>query len=132
MPGGAYKYSKIGKSMKNDIHLVAYYFMKPRATVRTHLKGWSADPNNFEYDEKVEIFRGLRNSAVTNAKVILNLSQTKVVKNSYNREASFDELFAYYYKNYSDYVTMTLAKLDPESFKTAFDNAADNTQTLNT
>jgi len=109
--------------MKQDIHLVAYYFMKPKEHVHTQIKGWANDPDNVRYDEKMEIFRGLRNSAISNAKVILNLSQTKVVKNSWNSGASFQELFAYFYKNYSDYVTRTLVELDPDGFKTALDKA---------
>jgi hypothetical protein len=117
--------------MKQDIHLVAYYFMKPKQHVHTQIKGWTANPDNFQYDEKVEIFRGLKTSAMRNAKVILNLSQTKIIKNSWNHGTSFDELFAYFYKNYSDYVTRVLAQLDPDSFKAALDST-DQQKDVNT
>ena len=106
-----------------DIHLVAYYFMKPKPHVKTQIRGWASNTDNFQYDEKVEIFRGLKNNVVANAKIILNLNQTRVIKNGWNQTTDFQELFAYFYKNYSDYVTKKLAELDPESFQAALNRS---------
>lgn len=97
---------------KQNIYLVAQYFMKPKAHVRTHIKGWMNDPNNIRYDEKVEISRGLRNKDI-NAKIILDLSNKQVHRNSFATDRPFDEIFKYFFANYNEYIIKVMGQLDP-------------------
>jgi hypothetical protein len=97
---------------KNNIYLVAQYYMKPKAHVRTHIKGWMNDPANIRYDEKVEISRGLRNKDV-NAKIILDLTNKQVYRNGFATDRPFDEVFKYFFANYNEYIIKVMTQLDP-------------------
>ena len=99
-------------SKNKGIFLVAQYYMKPKDHVNTSVKGWMDDPENIRYDEKVMISRGLRTKDM-HAQVILNLSDKKVEKNSFNTDKSFDDIFRYFLDNYTDYIARTMAQLDP-------------------
>jgi hypothetical protein len=96
-----------------DLHLVAFYVQKPRAGVQTQIAGWMKNPDNFQYDERVEFTKGLSNKDQQYAGVILNLSKKTVVQNRYNKEQKdFDSLFKYFLEAYPQYVIQTMAQLD--------------------
>jgi hypothetical protein len=97
---------------KNNIYLVAFYGMKPRRGVNTSVKGWMADKNNLQYDEKVEITRGQKKSSSL-ANVILNLSQKNVERNTFNDDRDFKSFFKYYFGGYDQYITAVMTQLDP-------------------
>lgn len=97
---------------QKNIYLVAQYFMKPKAHVRTHVKGWMNNPDNIRYDEKVEISRGLRSKDV-NAKIILDLTNKCVQKNGFATDRPFDEIFKYFFANYNEYIIRVMGQLDP-------------------
>lgn len=97
---------------KHDIYLVAFYGMKPRRGVNTSKKGWMADKNNLQYDEKVEITRGQKKSSSL-ANVILNLSQKSVERNTFNDDRDFKSFFKYYFGGYDQYITAVMTQLDP-------------------
>lgn len=97
---------------KHDIYLVAFYGMKPRRGVNTSVKGWMADKNNLQYDEKVEITRGQKKSSSL-ANVILNLSQKNVERNTFNDDRDFKSFFKYYFGGYDQYITAVMTQLDP-------------------
>ncbi len=97
---------------QKNIYLVAQYFMKPKAHVRTHVKGWMNNPDNIRYDEKVEISRGLRSKDV-NAKIILDLTNKRVEKNGFATDRPFDEIFKYFFANYNEYIIKVMGQLDP-------------------
>lgn len=96
-----------------DIYLVAYYGMKPKPGVRTNVKGWMDNKDNLQYDEKVEITRGLKNSTHT-AKIVLNFSNKSVTRNGFNENRDFKELFKYFFAGYHQYMTTVMKQLDPE------------------
>ena len=100
-------------SKQKSIYLVGFYSMKPRAGVKTTVKGWMSDPANLQYDEKVEITRGIKNSAAT-AKILLNLSAKTVERNSFNSDRDFKSLFKYFFAGYHQYITAVMTQLDPE------------------
>lgn len=100
---------------QQDIFLVAFYYAKPKPHVNTGQAGWMNNPDNIRYDERVEITRGVKNNANT-AKVILNLSQKTVQKNGWGSDATFNELFKYYFAGYHQYITTVMTQLDPEYF----------------
>jgi hypothetical protein len=58
-----------------DIHLIAFYVQKPRAGVQTQVAGWNKNPDNFQYDERIEFTKGLSSKDRQYAGVILNLNE---------------------------------------------------------
>lgn len=105
--------------MKNkNVYLVAFYTMKPRPGVNTSVKGWMNNKENLQYDERLEITRGLKkNSQLGN--VILDLSNKVITKNSFNDESDFRSFFKYYFGGYHKYISTVMQQLDPE-YLTAF------------
>lgn len=95
-----------------NIYLVAYYTMKPRAGVKTNVKGWMEDPANLQYDEKVEITRGLKKNSNT-AKIILDFSTKTVTRNGFNSDRDFKKLFKYFFGGYAQYMSTVMIQLDP-------------------
>jgi len=106
---------------KQNIYLVANYVAKPRDPRKTHVPGYMKDPANVQFDEQVQVSARLRNQDLTTAKVIMNLSNKTVDKNSFNGNKNFDELFKYFFKGYHKYITEVMAKLDPEYFNQMLD-----------
>ena len=112
-----------------DIYLVAFYGMKPRRGVNTSVRGWMNDKANLQYDEKVEITRGQKKSSAL-ANVILNLSQKKVERNTFNDDRDFKSFFKYYFGGYDQYITAVMKQLDPEYLINILDELeAEMTQT---
>lgn len=95
-----------------NIYLVAYYSMKPRPGVKTNVKGWMSNPDNLQYDEKVEIVRGLKSNA-TGAKLILDFSTKTVTRNTFNGDLDFKKMFKYFFGGYHNYMTTVMKQLDP-------------------
>lgn len=106
---------------KSNIYLVAQYVTRPRDPRKTHIAGYMKDPNNFQYDERVQITTRLRNQDLYTAKVILNLSTRTVDKNSFNNNKNFDEMFKYFFKGYHKYITEVMVKLDADYFNQMLD-----------
>ena len=78
------------------------------------------NPNNLRYDERVEITRGLKKDSA-HSKIILNLSNKTVDKNTWGDNRSFDELFKYFFKGYHQYITQVMTQLDIEYFNKMLD-----------
>ena len=97
-----------------DLHLIAFYVMKPRAGVQTQKAGWTKDPSNFQYDERVEFTKGLSGKDRQYAGIILNLNEKKVVYNKFGDQKTFDDLFKYFLEAYPQYVINVMAQLDVE------------------
>lgn len=96
-----------------DLHLIAFYVAKPRRGVQTQIAGWNKDPNNIQYDERVEFTRGLSNKDQQYAGIVLNLGKKVVVQNRYNSEQrDFDSLFKYFLEAYPKQVATVMAELD--------------------
>ncbi len=95
-----------------DIHLLAFYVQKPRAGVRNFEAGWNKNPENIQYDERIEFTRGLSNKDRQYAGVILNLATKKVIYNKFGNQKTFDELFKYFLEAYPKYVINVMAQLD--------------------
>lgn len=106
---------------KQNIYLVANYVAKPRDPRKTHVPGYMKDPANIQFDEQVQVSTRLRKQDLTTAKVIMNLSNKTVDKNSFNGNKNFDELFKYFFKGYHNYITEVMAKIDPEYFNQMLD-----------
>ena len=100
-----------------DLHLIAFYVQKPRAGVQTQIAGWTKDPNNFQYDERIEFTKGLSGKDRQYAGVILNLNEKKVVYNKFGDKKTFDDLFKYFLEGYPQQVATVMAELDIEYLK---------------
>lgn len=100
-------------SKEKPIFLVAQYSMKPRDHVNTSVKGWMENTDNIRWDEQVAVTRGLK-SRDMNAQVVLDLSNKKIERNTFNTDKSFDDVFRYFFVNYNQYVTEVMRQLDPE------------------
>jgi hypothetical protein len=94
--------------------------MKPRPGVKTNIKGWMDNADNITYDERIEISRGLKKNSAA-AKVILNLSDRTIYRNTWGTDRSFDEYFKYYFKGYHQYLTTVMTQLDAEYFNKMLD-----------
>jgi hypothetical protein len=106
---------------KSNIYLVAQYTTKPRDPRKTRIPGYMKDPANHQYDERVQITSRLRNQDLYTAKIILNLSNKTVDKNSFNDLKNFNDLFKYFFKGYHKYITEVMIKLDAEYFNQMLD-----------
>jgi hypothetical protein len=100
-----------------DLHLLAFYVQKPRAGVQTQKAGWTKDPNNYQFDERVEFTKGLSGKDRQYAGVILNLNTKTVVYNKFGREKTFDDVFKYFLEGYPQQVATVMAELDIEYVK---------------
>jgi hypothetical protein len=95
-----------------DVHLLAFYVMKPRDPKRTSQKGYMSDPANITYDERIEFTVGLSSKDQRYAGVILNLGKKQVVYNKFGNGKTFDDMFKYFLEGYPDYVSKAMALLD--------------------
>ena len=106
--------------MKNkDLHLVAYYIIKPKNPQRTSQPGYIKDAENIDYDESINITKGLKDKDVALGGVILNLSRQLVVKNRFRSDNDFASLLAYYQEGYAQYLDPIIAKLYKEELNEA-------------
>ena len=99
---------------KESLYLVAYYTLRPANRVKTQVKGWMDDSSNIQYDEQVAITRRLKKNDQSMAKIILDMSNKKVVRNGWGTTADFDDMFKYFSAGYPEYTYKIMASLDPE------------------
>jgi hypothetical protein len=101
-----------------DLHLIAFYVQKPRKGVQTQIAGWMKNPDNFQYDERVEFTKGLASKDRQYAGIILNLQTKRVIYNKFDADQrDFDALFKYFLESYPKYVIQVMAQLDMEYLK---------------
>lgn len=97
----------------NNVYLVAFYSMKPRPGVKTNVKGWMDNKENLQYDERLEISKGLKkNSNLAN--VILDLTNKVVTRNTFNDDSDFKSFFKYFFGGYHKYISTVMKEIDPE------------------
>ena len=73
-----------------SIYLIAKYTARPRDPKQTSRSGYMKNPENIIHDEQVYISRGLRTKDLQN-NVILNLTEEKIIKNTFRSGVSFNE-----------------------------------------
>lgn len=82
--------------------------MDPR---RTSEPGYMSNPNNIGYDEQMYIVRGLRNKDHKH-NIILDLTEEKIIKNSFRTEKTFEELFAHYVNEHGSAIDQRVNQLN--------------------
>ena len=98
--------------MKNQLYLVAWYYMKPRKGVNTSQKGWMENPANVQWDEQFGLVRKLGNKE-NNAPVILDLVNQRIQRNRFQTDKSFDEIFKYFFASYHKEIIQVMMKHAP-------------------
>jgi len=96
---------------QKKIYLVANYSAKPKNPRMTHVKGYIANPENIAWDESVVVTAGLKTKDLMSSRVVLNISEQKVEKNSFGNEKSFYELFEYFYNSSPKDISNALRRL---------------------
>lgn len=91
---------------------MAFYTLKPRDPAMTKVRGYMSNPENVYYDEMVNITRGLKDKIRSDAKIVLNLSTRSVVKNVWQQDKTWDELFTYFHEGYSEYINTVMSEID--------------------
>jgi hypothetical protein len=78
----------------NERYMIVSYVQKP----------------NGKYDELTEFKRHYRTSHIQSAKVILDLKEKKVIKNSLNADADYNDMIEFYKRMIGDRLTPYLPK----------------------
>lgn len=94
-----------------SIYLIAKYTGQPKDPSQTKIAGYMKNPDNIEYEEQVYITRGLQDKQLKN-QVILNLTEAKIIKNTFKNAINFEELFEHFYQGYPTYIDDAINKLN--------------------
>ena len=94
-----------------NIYLLAIYVARPKNPRQTSRPGYITDPDNIQYDENLEIVRGWRDRYMKYS-VVLDLTNEKIIKNSFLKEKTFEELFKHYHEGFVEYIEQTVNELN--------------------
>lgn len=75
-------------------YMMVYYYLKPTG----------------KWDEVTDFKKKIKNSDLQTARVILDFKEKKVVKNSLNREASYDDMLEMYKRLLGEQLTQYLPR----------------------
>jgi hypothetical protein len=84
---------------------------KPKNPRQSSQPGYMSNPDNIQWDERMYISQGLRKKD-HQMNVILDLTEEKIIKNSFNSGKSFEEVFKYFYEAYGDYIDDSVNKIN--------------------
>jgi len=90
--------------------LIVEYYGRPNQGIRTEKAGWGEQQNSIQYDEAITFEVKLRSKYLTQASVILDMIEKKVVKCNVVglEEATYDKLMEYYNKYYGKQIDQFL------------------------
>lgn len=97
--------------MNKNIYLLATYVARPKNLRQTSQSGYVNNPDNMQFDENVSIVRGWRDRYLQHS-VVLDLTNEKIVKNSFQTGKTFEEMFTHYYEGFSEYIEQTVNDLN--------------------
>ncbi len=84
---------------------------RPKNPRQTSRAGYITDPDNIQYEENLEIVRGWRDRYMKYS-VVLDLTNEKIVKNSFQTGKTFEELFTHYHEGFGEYIEQTVNDLN--------------------
>ena len=90
---------------------MAQYVAKPKDPKQSSQPGYMSNPDNIQWDERMYVSQGLRKKD-QQMNVILDLTEEKIIKNSFNSGKSFEDIFKYFYENYGDYINDSVNKIN--------------------
>ena len=96
-----------------NIYLIAKYTGIPKNPRLTIQPGYMSDPSNIQYDENLFIVRGFRDKYLK-SHVVLDLTEERVIKNSFTPGKTFDELFTHFYEGFGEYIEQTVNDLNAQ------------------
>ena len=82
---------------QKNVYLIAKYSAHPRKKHATATVGYMKDPANVQWDEQVIVTLGLKNKDFLTGRIVLNINEQKVERNSFQNGKTFMELFEYFY-----------------------------------
>ena len=82
-----------------DVYLIAKYAAHPRKKHATASPGYMKNPDNISWNEELLVTYGLKNKDFLAARIVLNITQQRVERNSFQNDKTFDELFNYFYSS---------------------------------
>lgn len=96
-----------------SIFLTATYVTKPRYRDQTYVSGYMNLPNSIQHDEVIDVTRGLKDRDLMQAKIILDITNQAVIKNSFDvdKTKGFMELFQYFYTNSPQEISQALRQV---------------------
>jgi hypothetical protein len=94
-----------------NIYLLATYVARPKNPRQTSRAGYITDPGNIQYDENLAIVRGFRDRYLKNH-VVLDLTEERVIKNSFTPGKTFEELFEHFHEGFAEYIEQTVNDLN--------------------
>lgn len=109
--------------MKNkQVFLVAKYSTKPRNKFQTYVKDHVKTEENMQWDESVDIVTHIKDKDLSTARIILNITKQSIVKNNFNTDKDFMELFQYFYTSSPQEISHALRRVgievsEPEEIK---------------
>lgn len=90
---------------------MAIYVARPKNPRQTSRAGYITNPDNIQYDENLEIVRGWRDRYMKYS-VVLDLTNERIIKNSFLKEKTFEELFKHYHDGFGEYIEQTVDELN--------------------
>ena len=94
--------------MSKRFYIIAKYPQTLRDPRMSHRPGLAANHAAWQNNEEVKCAKNIKTKDITEASVILDVAQQKVVKNRFGNDRSFEELYQYYMSNYADYINSWL------------------------
>lgn len=98
-------------AVNRNIYLLVKYIEHPKDPARTKEPGYMKDPANVRFDEQVKIVVGIKDKELLQHNVILNLTESKIVRNSFEAKQDYDTLYNYYLQHYESYITQSLKQI---------------------
>ena len=84
---------------------------RPKNPRQTSQPGYMSNPDNIQYDEQVFVIRGFKNRYMKNS-VVLDLTEERVLKNSFRTEKTFEEIFKHYHDGFGEYIEQCVNDLN--------------------
>ena len=94
--------------MSKKFFIVAKYPQTLRNPKMAHQPGLATNHAAWQNNEELKCAKNLKTRDLTEASVILDVAQQKVIKDRFDSGRGFEELFQYYMSNYADYINSWL------------------------
>jgi len=92
---------------------VANYVARPKNPRLTAQAGYMSNPDNIQWDEQIFIARGYKDRYMQNS-VVLDLTEERILKNSFRSEKTFEDIFKHYHEGFSEYIEQSVNQLNEE------------------
>ena len=92
---------------------MANYVARPKNPRLTAQAGYMSNPDNIQWDEQIFIARGYKDRYMQNS-VVLDLTEERILKNSFRSEKTFEDIFKHYHEGFSEYIEQSVNQLNEE------------------